>query len=111
MAAALGAATLTEQCGAAAMASTHNMESYSGGQSGGERRRLPRRQWRRLPTKAVGTPALLTARGARQQDSTCHATWPTISDRRAQAEEMASDKWVRLYFIISKLFNHPNFEI
>jgi hypothetical protein len=105
MAAALGVATMTcagitEQRGAAAMASTHNMESYSGGQSGGERRRLPRRQWRRLPTKAVGTPALLTARGARQRDSTCHATWPTISDRRAQAEETASDKWVRLYFII-----------
>jgi hypothetical protein len=26
-------------------------------------------------------------------------------------EETATDRWARLYFIISKLFNNPNFEI
>jgi hypothetical protein len=34
-----------------------------------------------------------------------------VSDKQARAEETTTDRWARLYFIISKLFNHPNFEI
>jgi hypothetical protein len=36
---------------------------------------------------------------------------PAVPDRQARAEETATDRWARLYFIISKLFNHLNFEI
>jgi hypothetical protein len=39
--------------------------------------------------------------------ATCHA----VFDRRAQVEETATDRWARLYFVILKLLNHPNFEI
>jgi hypothetical protein len=54
---------------------------------------------------------LLKAHGAGQRDDTWRVTCPTVSVRRARAEETATDWWARLYFVISMLFNHPNFEI
>jgi hypothetical protein len=92
-------------------ATTCGAVSCGAGQNGGERRRLPRGRWQRLPTKAVETPVLLKAHGARQRDGMWHVTCPTVSVRRARAEETATDWWARLYFVISKHFNHPNFEI
>jgi hypothetical protein len=93
------------------MVSTCGAVSCGGGQHGGERQRLPRGRWRRLPTEAVGTPVLLKAHDIGQRDGTGRMTCPAVSVRRAQAEETATDWWACLYFVISKLFNHPNFEI
>jgi hypothetical protein len=62
------------------MASTRSTVRCGGGQHGGERWHLPRGRWRQLPT--------------------C----PMISDRWARKEETATDRWARLYFVISKLF-------
>jgi hypothetical protein len=54
---------------------------------------------------------LLKAHGAGQRDGTWHMTCPAVSVRQVRAEETATDWWARLYFVISKLFNHPTFEI
>jgi hypothetical protein len=88
------------------MASTHGTVSYSDGQRGGERRCIPRRRRRGLPTEAVGTPALLKAHGTRQWDGAWRVMCPVVSDTRARRRRPligGPDA-----FVISKLFNHPN---
>jgi hypothetical protein len=56
-------------------------------------------------------PVLLKAHGAGQRDGMWRMTCPAVSVRRARVEEMTTDRWARLYFVISMLFNHPNIEI
>jgi hypothetical protein len=55
-----------------------------------------------------GTPALLMVCGTGQWDSAWRMMCPVVSNKLAQAEEAATDRWARLYFIISKLFNLPS---
>jgi hypothetical protein len=81
----------TEWGGTTAMASTRSAVRCGGSQHGGERWRLPRGRWQRLPTKAVKTPVLLKAHGAGQRDGMWGVTCPTVSVRRARAEETATD--------------------
>jgi hypothetical protein len=92
------------------MVSTHGTVSYSDGQRGGERRCIPRRRRRGLPTEAVGTPALLKAHGTRQWDGAWRMMCPVVSDTRARAEETTTDRWARR-FRNFKAFQSPKFEI
>jgi hypothetical protein len=76
--------------------------------------------WRSAAVLTEGTAATASDRSG-WNASAFKGTWhraigrrtmcPAVSDKWARAEETTTDRWSRLYFVISKIFNHLNFEI